>query len=234
MTTSICYDVGEYSFVMTFNGGSMNGVTVNPYDAQFDNPEWIEAFAFAVEHYHALALWYVLYENACDPMAALDGHLPYSEQAVTQGRTFLEIYELLESALKPSGDMPQNDKVDFVLSLLRDPHKAAAYRQQIRAQRSSDVPKHKRREKGFVYLLPDETGTYKIGCTADPESRAKSYRTHRSTPVEFTCLIASPDMKDLEKQLHIQFADKRVNGEWFALDSADVEYIKSLAVQHGS
>jgi hypothetical protein len=35
-------------------------------------------------------------------------------------------------------------------------------------------------------------------------------------------------MHALEKYLHEKFSGKRVNGEWFALDPDDVDYMKGL------
>lgn len=82
---------------------------------------------------------------------------------------------------------------------------------------------------GFVYLIQSPTGTYKIGRTVNPADRMKTFTVKLPFEVEYTCVIPADDMYYLERTLHAQFADKRVNGEWFKLSPEDVEYIKGLA-----
>lgn len=82
---------------------------------------------------------------------------------------------------------------------------------------------------GFVYLIQSPTGTYKIGRTINPADRMKTFTVKLPFEVEYTCVIPADDMYYLERTLHAQFADKRVNGEWFKLSPEDVEYIKGLA-----
>lgn len=82
---------------------------------------------------------------------------------------------------------------------------------------------------GYVYLIRSASGHYKIGRTKDPKNRMKTFGIQLPFEVEYLCLIETVDMKALEMSLHEQFASKRVNGEWFALDAEDVEYIKDMA-----
>lgn len=82
---------------------------------------------------------------------------------------------------------------------------------------------------GYVYLIQSPTGAYKIGRTSNPDDRMKTFSVKLPFEVEYVCLIPTPDMYGFEAQLHDHFASKRVNGEWFALDTDDVEYIKGLA-----
>lgn len=82
---------------------------------------------------------------------------------------------------------------------------------------------------GYVYLVQSPTGAYKIGKAKDPSNRQKTFDVKLPFEVEFIALIQSDDMRKLEAELHAQFADKRVNGEWFNLTPEDVEYIKGLA-----
>lgn len=85
--------------------------------------------------------------------------------------------------------------------------------------------------KGYVYLLKNlhEAGIYKIGMTTDPSTRIRKLEVVLPFPVECDCLIATSDRIALEAELHTKFADKRIDGEWFRLDAADVEYIRNLA-----
>jgi len=94
-------------------------------------------------------------------------------------------------------------------------------------------PKKKQGRKpvaGYVYLLQSPTGYYKIGCTSNPHNRAKTFGIQLPFEVEFLALLYSEDMYTFEAEMHEEFAHKRVNGEWFALDDADVEYIKSMEI----
>lgn len=83
---------------------------------------------------------------------------------------------------------------------------------------------------GYVYLikaLHDET-LFKIGKTRNPEKRKTSLGVKLPFPIDFECLIKTDDMHSLEYRLHDEFVGRRLDGEWFRLSSADVEYIRSL------
>lgn len=85
-----------------------------------------------------------------------------------------------------------------------------------------------RAKAGYVYLLQSISGHYKIGRTQDPERRVKTFAIQLPFEVEYVCLIETLNMVELEKDLHLRFAAKRLNGEWFDLDAEEVEYIKGL------
>ena len=89
--------------------------------------------------------------------------------------------------------------------------------------------KSKKDESGFVYLLKGETGQYKIGKAKNPENRLKTFTVKLPFHVEYVCTIRTVDMRELEQALHEQFADKRIDGEWFDLATEDIEYIKAMA-----
>lgn len=81
---------------------------------------------------------------------------------------------------------------------------------------------------GYVYLVQSPTGSYKIGRTKDPDNRMKTFSVKLPFEVDYVCVIETGDMYALERNLHQQYATKRVNGEWFMLDTTDVNFIKSL------
>lgn len=98
------------------------------------------------------------------------------------------------------------------------------------ADRKPKIVEPKRQTTGFgyVYLIQSPTGAYKIGRTANPTDRMKTFSVKLPFEVEYVCVIQTEDMLGLENQLHNQFAHLRINGEWFQLSPDDVEYIKGL------
>lgn len=88
----------------------------------------------------------------------------------------------------------------------------------------------KRSSDGYVYLIKSQFDAYyKIGRAVNPEKRMRTFNVKLPFKVEFVCVIKTEDMYALETELHRRFKAKHIEGEWFALDAADVEYIKSLA-----
>lgn len=81
---------------------------------------------------------------------------------------------------------------------------------------------------GYVYLVKADNGYYKIGRTVDPSDRIRTFGIKLPFRVEYEHVIKTDDMVGLERGLHEQFADKRADGEWFALSDEDVRYIKLL------
>lgn len=81
---------------------------------------------------------------------------------------------------------------------------------------------------GFVYLISSPDGHYKIGCSKDVPTRSKALGIQLPYPVELIHTIKASDMYWAEGHLHNTYSDKRTNGEWFRLEDADVEWIKSL------
>ena len=81
---------------------------------------------------------------------------------------------------------------------------------------------------GYVYLLRalHDPSLFKIGRTNNPDNRLRIFAVKLPYPVEYDCLISTDDMYALESELHAQFADKRLEGEWFRLDEDDVAYIR--------
>jgi hypothetical protein len=81
---------------------------------------------------------------------------------------------------------------------------------------------------GFVYLLRSSDGHFKIGRTKNPENRRATFGVKLPFRVEYLHLIPCADMHKTERQLHERFADRRIDGEWFALTPEDVSYIQSM------
>lgn len=104
-------------------------------------------------------------------------------------------------------------------------------REELEAKREAQkaVRKANKTKAGFVYVVKQVGGDhYKIGRTADPDDRLRTFNVKLPFPVEFEILIKCDDMYKLESDLHYQYASKRVRGEWFALDTDDLEAIRGL------
>ena len=79
---------------------------------------------------------------------------------------------------------------------------------------------------GYVYLIKSYDDFYKIGQAINPRQRMNGFQMPYKPKLIHT--IPVTDMDWSERYLHRKFAHKRVDGEWFALDSHDVNYIKGL------
>ena len=76
---------------------------------------------------------------------------------------------------------------------------------------------------GVVYFLRADNGLTKIGRTMNMGQRFKVFSTHLPYELEVVRLIHSDNCHELERRLHLRFADKRVRGEWFNVTQDDIE-----------
>lgn len=108
------------------------------------------------------------------------------------------------------------------------PHRATAPAARIITRQ----PTHPKRRAfasgaGFVYLA--KSGDfYKIGLAVNVEERLKALRTSSPYPIALLHTIRTPNMRRLEMTLHRAYAHKRAQGEWFALELADVATIRAI------
>jgi hypothetical protein len=74
---------------------------------------------------------------------------------------------------------------------------------------------------GEVYLVKSGR-RFKIGMTKSFERRMGEFSHQLAEPLEFVHSFKTDDPSGIEAYWHRRFADKRKNGEWFELSSADI------------
>jgi hypothetical protein len=80
---------------------------------------------------------------------------------------------------------------------------------------------------GYIYVL--QAGSYyKIGQSINVDNRLAQIRP--KMPIEPVLIhsFSVDDMDETEEILHTKFAQKRTNGEWFALNEDDVSWLCEL------
>lgn len=77
---------------------------------------------------------------------------------------------------------------------------------------------------GFVYVIHDGYGNYKIGMTNDVKSRLKTYKTYIPY-LEVTKVKRVYNYVEYEEMLHYLFREKHIYGEWFKLTKKDINSI---------
>lgn len=85
------------------------------------------------------------------------------------------------------------------------------------------------RYTGFVYVMHRRDGLYKIGRTNNIDRRLHEVSKKLRERVSLICAFRVFDPALSELELHNQFKEKRVKGEWFSLSQEDIDYIKGLA-----
>ena len=80
----------------------------------------------------------------------------------------------------------------------------------------------------YVYFIQQETTNFvKIGFTKeDPIRRLSALKTSSPFDLKIIGLIETDNCVKKESELHKQYADKRVKGEWFLLSNEEIEFIK--------
>lgn len=148
----------------------------------------------------------------------LDIHNDLLQRAKAEGQSRLEKVTREKKRLQK-----ERDEIEKRIARLEE----LEARYKARQAEKAEQKKHPRR--GYVYLLNEVNGDhYKIGRTRNPDNRIRTFSVKLPYQVEYTHLIETDDMYTLEAELHARFDHCRVDGEWFALTPADVDYIKSL------
>ncbi|MBT7349619.1 GIY-YIG nuclease family protein [candidate division WWE3 bacterium] len=78
----------------------------------------------------------------------------------------------------------------------------------------------------YLYVILSGNGLYKIGKSQNPKTRFNQINS--GSPVECYFIFQKEydeNSKNLEKEYHDMFANKRIRGEWFDLDEKDVHKI---------
>lgn len=86
-------------------------------------------------------------------------------------------------------------------------------------------------ETGYIYLASsifDGNKEYKIGCTSNLRRRLKTLES-RNNSFKVICTASVPDHQKTERTLHRIFKEKRLHGEWFHLNNADIELFIDMA-----
>jgi nucleoside 2-deoxyribosyltransferase len=87
---------------------------------------------------------------------------------------------------------------------------------------------------GYVCLIKADTGHYKIGRTNSIPNRMKLFAVKLPFDFEIIHTFPAEDATEAEEELHNLFNEKRVRGEWFNLDKADIDHVKSICRQQHS
>lgn len=84
--------------------------------------------------------------------------------------------------------------------------------------------------RGCVYVIQDIDVTYyyKIGKTTSPADRIGHFDTMLPFQTCVVHIISARDCNAVEAVLHRHFASKRKRGEWFALNDADIAWIRQM------
>jgi hypothetical protein len=81
---------------------------------------------------------------------------------------------------------------------------------------------------GYVYLIHDPNShMVKIGRSVNPIARMSQIAT-RERSLVLVSYIATADNVWLERFLHEAFAHRRVRGEWFQLDFAEIDLFRQM------
>ncbi|SDH35290.1 T5orf172 domain-containing protein [Planococcus glaciei] len=80
---------------------------------------------------------------------------------------------------------------------------------------------------GYVYFVQEHmNGTFKIGKTKNVEKRMNIFGVKLPFENKLIYLIKTGNHHQTEATFHKHFADKRLEGEWFALNKEDISWIK--------
>ncbi len=82
---------------------------------------------------------------------------------------------------------------------------------------------------GYLYLLKNNS-EFKIGITGEHKPKRRLQRIRNKERIDFDVVLAFElyNYAEIETMLHKKFSDKRLHGEWFALDQQDIDFIKWL------
>lgn len=199
-----------------------DGVLVDPTTMQINSTEFLEAFKIVCDMFPAFRgfLRINLWDHAPSPYNKIEGEF---EEGLK------DIIEWGELAMSHPRVVPFMTERPHLIGLIYEAKKELERRKLREEQKARKAARKAAKRDGFVYLIRANTGHFKIGRTRKPDDRIATFGVKLPFEVEYLAVIQTPDMYQLEADLHNQYSDKRVNGEWFNLLPDDVAYIQSLA-----
>lgn len=220
MSISTSLKINGYRITFTFFDDGLSGILLRPEVWDMESQDFIEAIRIASE----------IYQDGSDFFAATNTYAlidPYNAPDNELAQCAELANRLLASCRWPLQrvDIERLQKAKLILE-------TEIERREKRLARPTKKKAEKYTVPGYVYLIQSPTTAYKIGRTINPDNRLATFHVKLPFEVEYVAIIPTDDMYGLERSLHERFSAKRVsNTEWFHLDAADVEYIKSLAVR---
>jgi hypothetical protein len=218
MTSRSTYTICNHEFVIECNTSSFfgeDGVILSDSSVdKLDDEDYRKTLKLALRLVDSIARIELIREYA---------HGDKNKRRVAEQLTkiaFNKLSDLISEHMEDEFDFLNATKPDvdiYIDTVMHTPHETSIQKKKQR------VPK-----KGYVYLLKAENGC-KIGMSVNPKKRIETLGVKLPFPIDTICTIKTDDMTSLELELHQHFADKRINGEWFNLDTEDIEYIKGLA-----
>lgn len=88
-------------------------------------------------------------------------------------------------------------------------------------------------KSGYIYVIRADTGHYKIGRTNNVPNRMRLFSVKLPFNFEIITYFACEDMYESESELHRFFAEHRTNGEWFNLNSEQVDLLRAVYESRG-
>lgn len=92
----------------------------------------------------------------------------------------------------------------------------------------SEIRNNSKNNPGYVYLIKNNSGSYKIGITINLERRIKTFQTANDNKLVLIDFTVVKDRILVEKTLHSKLKYKRLSGEWFQLTDIEVETIRTI------
>lgn len=88
-------------------------------------------------------------------------------------------------------------------------------------------------QKGWIYVLDNQLGHYKIGKASVLDRRIKQLKIQLPFPVTIWLAFSTQDCHRAEAKMHASLDAYRINGEWFEIPTESVGVIFSAAVESG-
>lgn len=98
-------------------------------------------------------------------------------------------------------------------------------------QTASEILNNKEIDKdGYVYFVKngEKSKHVKIGCTSDILKRLTSFKTVFHNGVYLIGFIKTKNYLNLEREIHLEFEEKRSSGEFFKLNHIDLSVLNTL------
>lgn len=135
-----------------------------------------------------------------------------------------EFDDLIEALLEiRHGFLTESDYEDELYSLAKAALDAREEAKKQERERANNAPK--RAAIGFVYLMRNARNSLvKIGFSKQPKFREKTFQSEEP---EVTIICAHKGTIGNEKELHSEYSEHRVRGEWFRLSDSQIECISA-------